>query len=60
MPTQLVLWLAVADIGTDIGYMLGDPDDGSTECIFQALCHVYFNDVIFLTTIVGSTREHSF
>lgn len=52
---KLIALLAVADIGTDIPYYLGDPDTGSFKCTLQAVLRVYFNLVaILLTTVIAN------
>ena len=35
----LVVWLAIADIGTDLAYFLGDRESGSALCTLQVCVH---------------------
>uniref|UniRef100_A0A7S2F7C4 G-protein coupled receptors family 2 profile 2 domain-containing protein n=1 Tax=Octactis speculum TaxID=3111310 RepID=A0A7S2F7C4_9STRA len=51
---MLVAYLAVADLGTDVVYFLGDYNTGDNICTLQAVMRVYFNlAAIFLTVVIA-------
>lgn len=52
---QLIAYLALADVGTDVAYYLGDAETGTFRCTTQAVMRVYFNLVaILLTTVIAN------
>ena len=52
---RLIAYLALADIGTDTAYLMGDQATGTTGCTVQGVMRIYFNLVaIFLTTVIAN------
>ena len=52
---RLIAYLALADIGTDTAYLMGDQATGTTKCTVQGVMRIYFNLVaIFLTTVIAN------
>ena len=50
---RLIAFLALADIGTDIAYLLGDHKTNTIGCTLQGVMRIYFNDVAILLTTVS-------